>query len=435
MKAIVKVESLSKQYRLGERQAGYSTLRETLAGGMSALGKRLRRNGNKQAHMVWALRDINFEVRPGEVIGIIGRNGAGKSTLLKILSRITEPTSGRVELYGRVSSLLEVGTGFHPELTGRENIYLNGAILGMKKVEIEDKFDEIVAFAEIEKFIDTPVKRYSSGMYVRLAFAVAAYLEPDILIVDEVLAVGDLMFQKKCLGKMHDVTQKGRTVLFVSHNMMAVKSLCTRVILLDAGRVASEGSVDQVIDTYLTAGTEMSRTGVVPEDVPRSGTGEAHIRQVELLDVSGRPISQLYFGQPFRLTLTVEVSSRIDDTVVGVGISSLDGTRIATSYNIEGGREAMSLPEGIYKLSVELNVTLLPRRYTLDVFMAHVDGADIDVVNRTLEFEALGVAEQGTDHYPWSAVHGFIRLDGRWQLSETTQEEAASASSLSVPLD
>jgi lipopolysaccharide transport system ATP-binding protein len=272
-------------------------------------------------------------------------------------------------------------------------------------------------------------------MYVRLAFAVAAYLEPDILIVDEVLAVGDLMFQKKCLGKMQDVTQKGRTVLFVSHNMMAVKSLCTRAILLDAGRVACEGSVDQVIDTYLTAGTEMSRTGVVPEDVPRSGTGEAHIRQVELLDLSGRIISQLYFGQPFRLTLTVEVSSRIDDAVVGVGISSLDGTRIATSYNIEGGREPMSLPEGVYKLSVELNVTLLPRRYTLDVFIAHLDGTDIDVVSRTLEFEALGVAEQGTDHYPWSAVHGFIRMDGHWQLTEATQEAAREASSLSVPVD
>jgi lipopolysaccharide transport system ATP-binding protein len=434
MRAIVKVEKLSKQYRLGARQAAYSTLRETLAGGMSALGKRFRRNGKSQDHIMWALRDINFEVQPGEVIGIIGRNGAGKSTLLKILSRITEPTSGRVELYGRVGSLLEVGTGFHPELTGRENIYLNGAILGMKKVEIEDKFDEIVTFAEIEKFIDTPVKRYSSGMYVRLAFAVAAYLEPDILIVDEVLAVGDLMFQKKCLGKMQDVTQKGRTVLFVSHNMMAVKSLCTRALLLDAGRIASEGSVDQVIDTYLTAGTEMSRTGVVPEDVPRSGTGEAYIRQVELLDVSGRLISQLYFGQPFRLTLTVEVSSQIDDAVVGVGISSLDGTRIATSYNIEGGRRAMSLPEGVYKLSVELNVTLLPRRYTLDVFIAHVDGTDIDVVSRTLEFEALGVAEQGTDHYPWSAVHGFIRLDGHWQLSETTQA-VMPASSLSVPVD
>lgn len=434
MKAIVKVERLSKQYRLGARQVAYSTLRETLAGGMSALGKRFRRNGNRQDQMVWVLKDINFEVKPGEVIGIIGRNGAGKSTLLKILSRITEPTSGRVELYGRVGSLLEVGTGFHPELTGRENIYLNGAILGMKKVEIEDKFDEIVNFAEIERFIDTPVKRYSSGMYVRLAFAVAAYLEPDILIVDEVLAVGDLMFQKKCLGKMQDVTEKGRTVLFVSHNMMAVKSLCTRAILLDAGRVACEGSVDQVIDTYLTAGTEMSRTGVVPEDVPRSGTGAAHIRQVELLDVSGRLISQLYFGQPFRLTLTIEVSSQIEDAVVGVGISSLDGTRIATSYNIEGGRKPMALPEGVYKLSVELNVTLLPRRYTLDVFIAHADGTDIDVVSRTLEFEALAVAEQGTDHYPWSAVHGFIRLDGHWQLTETTQA-AMPASSLSVPVD
>src|SRR4051812_45045873 len=214
MRPIVTVENLGKQYRLGTQSAAYSTIRESLT------NRILGRNGGGENATIWALRDVSFEITPGEVLGIIGRNGAGKSTLLKILSRITEPTTGRVELHGRVASLLEVGTGFHPELTGRENIYLNGAILGMTRAEIKKKFDEIVAFAEVEKFLDTPVKRYSSGMYVRLAFAVAAHLEPEILVVDEVLAVGDAEFQKKCLGKMREVSCDGRTVLFVSHNMV-----------------------------------------------------------------------------------------------------------------------------------------------------------------------------------------------------------------------
>lgn len=422
MKSILTVEGLSKQYRLGTHQAAYRTLREAMTGGVRALRSRLRRHDSSSAETIWALREINFQVQPGEVIGIVGRNGAGKSTLLKILSRITEPTSGRIELYGRVGSLLEVGTGFHPELTGRENIFLNGAILGMKKTEITRKFDEIVAFAEIEKFIDTPVKRYSSGMYVRLAFAVAAYLEPDILIVDEVLAVGDMAFQKKCLGKMQDVTQRGRTVLFVSHNMLAIKSLCNRAILLDAGRVADEGNVDRVIDNYLMAGTEMSRTGIIPEDVPRSGTGEARIRQIELLNFEERSISQVYFGQPFSIRLTLEVSKRIEDAIVGVSISSLDGTRIASTYNTGDNQQPMELPEGIFHLSVDLNVTLLPRQYSFDVFIVHQDGADIDVISRGLHFEALRVAEQGDDHYPWGTLHGFIRLDGRWQLAEVAQK-------------
>lgn len=418
MRPIVVVESLSKQYRLGESRAAYATFREALTGGISTMGERFRRNGGQTQKSLWALKDVSFEVEQGEVVGIIGRNGAGKSTLLKILSRITEPTSGKVDLYGRVGSLLEVGTGFHPELSGRENIYLNGAILGMRKTEIERKFDEIVDFAEIEEFIDTPVKRYSSGMYVRLAFAVAAYLEPDILIVDEVLAVGDMAFQKKCLGKMHDVTQEGRTVLFVSHNMIAIKSLCNRAILLDAGRIACEGSVDQVTNAYLTTSTEMSRTGVIPADVPRSGTGEAVIRQVEILDRTERTLSQIYFGQPFRVALTLEVKKPIEDAVVGVGLSSLEGTRISSSYNIDGGQSPASFSEGWYKVSVNLDVTLLPRQYTLDVLVCHLSGADIDVVNSTLKFEALGVAEEGDDHYRWGVVHGFVRLNGAWRVTQ-----------------
>lgn len=254
MKPIVRVENVGKQYLLGKRESPYGTLRESIVETVSSPFKRLRgRNSNSTAEVIWALKNLSFVIEPGEVVGFIGRNGAGKSTLLKVLSRITEPTMGRVELYGRVASLLEVGTGFHPELTGRENIYLNGAILGMRKAEIRGKFDEIVAFAELEKFLDTPVKRYSSGMYMRLAFAVASHLEPEILVIDEVLAVGDATFQKKCLGKLDEVAKRGRTVLFVSHNMVAVQSLCSRAVWLDSGEIQSQGSAKEVISQYLKA--------------------------------------------------------------------------------------------------------------------------------------------------------------------------------------
>jgi lipopolysaccharide transport system ATP-binding protein len=254
MRPIIKVKDLSKEYRIGASQAAYSTAREALMTTISSPLKALRGNRNNGDHRIWALKDVSFEVKPGEVVGIIGRNGAGKSTLLKILSRITEPTTGKIELYGRVGSLLEVGTGFHAELTGRENIYLNGSILGMTRSEIESKFDEIVAFAEMEKFMDTPVKRYSSGMYLRLAFAVAAHLEPEILIVDEVLAVGDIQFQKKCLGKIEQVAGKGRTVLFVSHNMAAVQRLCSRTILMNAGNILQDGETQDAVREYLKTG-------------------------------------------------------------------------------------------------------------------------------------------------------------------------------------
>ena len=247
----IRAESLSKRYRLGSRER-YRTLRDTLMDTLMAPFRRSRRSANDADENFWALKDVSFEVKHGEVIGVIGRNGAGKSTLLKILSRITEPTEGQVSIHGRIASLLEVGTGFHPELSGRDNIYLNGAILGMKKAEIRRKFDEIVAFAEVEKFIDTPVKHYSSGMYVRLAFVVAAHLEPEILVVDEVLAVGDSAFQKKCIGKMGDVAKMGKTVLLVSHSMASIAALCHSAILLDSGRAVFFGPVEQAIDRYLS---------------------------------------------------------------------------------------------------------------------------------------------------------------------------------------
>ena len=303
MKPIIKVENLSKKYLLGASQTPYSTLRESLMAAVKFPAKAFRKSGSSNGdNILWALKDVSFEVMPGEVVGIIGRNGAGKSTLLKILSRITEPTSGKIELYGRVGSLLEVGTGFHPELSGRENIFLNGAILGMRQSEITRKFDEIVDFAEVEKFIDTPVKFYSSGMYTRLAFAVAANLEPEILIVDEVLAVGDAEFQKKCLGKMKDVSEHGRTVLFVSHNMSAVAQLCSKGIMLKNGQVQFKGLTPDVIEEYLTNATKDSKYHA--ED---NSEKPVQILSARLLDTSGNPSAD--FGRNDEIILEFKIKN------------------------------------------------------------------------------------------------------------------------------
>ena len=305
----VKVEHLSKRFQIGARQESYRTLRDTLAGAAAAPFRRIRETfqrssapAAKRSNEFWALEDISFEVRRGEVVGIIGRNGAGKSTLLKILSRITEPTTGRAEIYGRVGSLLEVGTGFHGELSGRDNIYLNGAILGMKRAEIERKFDDIVSFAEVERFIDTPVKHYSSGMYLRLAFAVAAHLEPEILIVDEVLAVGDLAFQKKCLGKMEQVAQEGRTVLFVSHDMTAINTLCGRAILLQAGRIERSGPTRDVVAHYLTRAKAPERAQA---HGARAGD-EIRLRSVTARQ-RGREVGVVNCREPFDVAIEYEI--------------------------------------------------------------------------------------------------------------------------------
>lgn len=297
MQSIITVENLSKKYRIGTREASYGTLRDSLVSAFKRQSHK-RQNG---AETIWALQDVSFAVKPGEVVGIIGRNGAGKSTLLKILSRIVEPSNGNIKLYGRVGSLLEVGTGFHPELSGRENIYLNGAILGMKRIEIEKKFDEIVAFAEIEKFIDTPVKHYSSGMYMRLAFGVAAHLEPEILLVDEVLAVGDVAFQKKCLGKVEDVAKEGRTVLFVSHNMIALQSLCKRAVWFDEGRIKDDGEINQVISKYLhtTITGALEKSWDDPNEAP--GNDAVRLKALRVVPEKQNPTDEITVRTPLRL--------------------------------------------------------------------------------------------------------------------------------------
>jgi lipopolysaccharide transport system ATP-binding protein len=329
---------LGKMYHIGGERQAYRTLRDTIAQAAKRPIERIRHPGaaTHTSEELWALRDIDLEVRHGEALGIIGRNGAGKSTLLKVLSRITEPSEGRVEIAGRVSSLLDVGTGFHPELTGRENIQLNGAILGMTRAEIKRKFDEIVEFSEIGGFLDTPVKRYSSGMYVRLAFAVAAQLEPEILIVDEVLAVGDAGFQKRCLGKMEDVAGQGRTVLFVSHNMMAIRSLCTRAVELDAGRIINSGESSKVVVDYLARQAEAGAEAKWPAG-ERPGDDGVQLVSMQVVDSAGEVADLVATSRPFGVRIEVDLASVPEDLCIGFDLATGDGSLVLRSYQSDLG--------------------------------------------------------------------------------------------------
>jgi lipopolysaccharide transport system ATP-binding protein len=369
----IRVERLAKLYRLGSRQR-YTTLRDTLAD-MASLpaqylrrlvqGQPLRRSGPET---FWALQDVSFEVRAGQAIGIIGRNGAGKSTLLKVLSRITEPTEGYADILGRVGSLLEVGTGFHPELTGRENIYLNGAILGMRRIEIRRRFDEIVAFAEIERFIDTPVKHYSSGMYLRLAFAVAAHLEPEILLIDEVLAVGDATFQKKCTGKMGDVAREGRTVLFVSHNMAAVRQLCPVSILLSGGSIQAFGPTDDVIRTYL-ANSSTHSSADLSQIRDRRGLGEIRFRSIRLEDEEGRETPVLVCGRSARVCFTFDGQRSISNIRISMALLDTFDNRIMHLDSRLSGNDMPFLPVGAELVCEIPRVHLAPGQYRVELWL------------------------------------------------------------------
>jgi lipopolysaccharide transport system ATP-binding protein len=327
----IRVENLGKQYRIGEQLSTYNTLRETISEHFSK-----RDNGqDSKPNSIWALRNLNFEIARGQVIGVVGRNGAGKSTLLKILSRVTEPTEGSAEIHGRVGSLLEVGTGFHPELTGRENIFLNGAILGMKRTEIAQKFDEIVAFAEVDKFIDTPVKRYSSGMYLRLAFAVAAHLEPEILVVDEVLAVGDAEFQRKCLGKMSDVAEQGRTILFVSHNMSAILRLTEETLVIDRGNLLLRAPTQEAVDFYLSRGLRQEGQRLWnSEEIPESAEPFRPI-SVRLLNEENQISDTIRSVNPFKIEVEYEIKKAIKGLRVGVYIITSQGEFVFTSFDTD----------------------------------------------------------------------------------------------------
>jgi len=375
---IIKINNLSKCYRIGAKETGYKTFRESIIDGISAPFRNLKQlqrltkfnnNGDDERSndIIWALKDISFNVDEGEVVGIIGKNAAGKSTLLKILSRITEPTGGIIEINGRVSSLLEVGTGFHPELTGRENIFLNGAILGMRKKEIEQKFDEIVNFAEIEKFLDTPVKRYSSGMYVRLAFAVAAHLEPEILLIDEVLAVGDISFQKKCLGKMEDVAKGGRTVFFVSHNMGAIRQLVSKCILLDEGKIIFNGEKNECISKYLHHNfSENKNYRMFPDHVP----GEEFpvvIKGIILMDENSNSKSTFNLGESLTIEILLEAKAKGTRFQAMVQIQNEFGVFIYHCVSVDAGKPFFS--SGLYsKLKVTFpKLKLYPGKYSVNI--------------------------------------------------------------------
>lgn len=374
---IIEVNGISKRYHLG--QYGFSSFREET----EKWWRRLRGQPveAESARDFWALRDVSFAVQPGEVVGLIGRNGAGKSTLLKILSRITEPTAGEVVLRGRVASLLEVGTGFHPELSGRENIFLNGAILGMTKAEIARKFDEIVAFAEIEQFIDTPVKRYSSGMYVRLAFAVAAHLEPEILIVDEVLAVGDARFQRKCLAKMEDAASRmGRTVLFVSHSMDAVARLCHRAIVMHGGTVVGDGPVVQGIDRYhaLSGGSEHVGLGQwLSLEAYAAGAGAARFRRMRMENLSRPGATTLCAGEGLKVVLEIEAQHRLSVRNLAVMISNRNGVRLVNADTGKLGREVVLQP-GVQRVAITIDqLPLTSGEFNLSLWLANTHGSQI----------------------------------------------------------
>lgn len=420
MSNAVKVEGLSKKYVISHKRDGrYSTLRDTISSGTKTLGQAVLETlrGRKslfrgdEHEEFWALRDVDFEINTGERVGIIGRNGAGKSTLLKILSRITEPTRGRVTLHGRVASLLEVGTGFHPELTGRENIFLNGAILGMGRNEIRQKFDEIVAFAEIDRFLDTPVKRYSSGMYVRLAFSVAAHLEPDILIVDEVLAVGDFQFQKKCLGRMSKLSESGRTVLFVSHNMSAIRRLSDRVVMLSESRVIRDGDPEEVVRHYLASGS-VEASGVVFDLDPAEQIGQ--VCSVTLIDERNNNTGILDVEKPHWVEIEYIVHCDLPDHRVYIVVSSDNGEHLFTSTSADCATEANPVKHGRYRTRVELPAVFLNSgRYLLGVGIGQPKVRSIDFRENALNFQVEG--------YPFAiqeARRGYFCGKLSWELEK-----------------
>lgn len=411
---IIKVENLGKSYQIKHQNSErYTALRDVITNGVKNFGGRLlgRHNGHDPTRETfWALKDVSFEVQPGERVGIIGRNGAGKSTLLKVLSRITEPAAGRVRLRGRVASLLEVGTGFHPELTGRENIFLNGAILGMTRDEIKRKFDEIVAFAEVEKFLDTPVKRYSSGMYVRLAFAVAAHLEPEILVVDEVLAVGDAQFQKKCLGKMEDVAGEGRTVLFVSHNMAAIHKLCRRAILLEEGSIHYVGNTDNAIAMYSAQITrQIDNHWARDDDTSTSAMFFSNI----VLNLCGE--------QPtLRLECQIIVQCIIPCAKAFIAVDICDG-------GLSPIMQALPEPEpfidgiiGKHELTLEIQLPpLIPGIYTVDFWIGSHHSSTYDYIKQVGSFEVVNSPTRGRS-YPHTHGHGFVVPTSRYHYRAST---------------
>ncbi|RMF97492.1 MAG: ABC transporter ATP-binding protein [Gammaproteobacteria bacterium] len=404
----IRVDGVSKQYRLGELSASGS-FREALAGLFSRRRRELR--------TLMALEDVSFEVPVGQAVGLIGRNGAGKSTLLKVMSRITAPTAGRILVNGRLSSLLEVGTGFHQDLTGRENIYLNGSILGMSKAEVDAKFEQIVEFAEIERFLDTPIKRYSSGMRLRLGFAVAAHLDHDVLLVDEVLAVGDASFQKKCLGAMDDLRRGQRTILFVSHNMAAVETLCSRAIWIDRGHLRMDGDAPAVIDAYLSSfgNLEGARHDLATIE-ERGGSGAIRFTGMEWLDAAGRPVDVVRTGDRLRVRLYYEATERVAEPHFGFEIHSQMGTLVAESSTWSTGLEIPRVEPGRGELELEFEaLNLMPGRYRISLWISSIGGIDYDLLEHCslMDVETSDVFPSGRGA---DQRFGLVHFPARWRI-------------------
>lgn len=411
---IISVENIGKQYRLGEYnlKSAFADIRQSLFGGK----KEAAENDRTQAggKYVWALQDINFNVNAGEVLGIIGKNGAGKSTLLKVLSRVTDPSVGSIKIKGRIGSLLEVGTGFHPDLTGRENIFLNGAILGMTKSEIRSKFDEIVDFAGIQKYIDTPVKRYSSGMYVRLAFAVAAHLEPEILIVDEVLAVGDAEFQEKCVGKMKSVSGEGRTVLFVSHNMGTIRSLCTRGILLRNGKMVLDSNIETAIDSYLKTNAKRLSDGSIPEGASLQNSGDGRITSIKTSDFKNEATSDFFYNSPIHLEIDFDSEIELDRALIGIQIKNSLNESIQDFVNVYDNVN-LGVRKGRNTYKVTLNNAMHPGKYYLNITLARFNGVPLDSLESIVELNISNMGEIAESGYPFAWYNGYLKGSATWQ--------------------
>ncbi len=415
----VEVNHIGKRYRIGGAPQQYNTLRETLTGFIKNPKSRLHGKMTEE-NSFWALKDVSFNVEQGKAIGIIGRNGAGKSTLLKILSRVTEPTEGKALINGRVGSLLEVGTGFHPELTGRENIYLNGAILGMKNAEIEKKMDEIIAFSEVEKFVDTPVKRYSSGMYLRLAFAVAAHLDPEILVVDEVLAVGDAEFQRKCIGKMSDVANQGRTVLFVSHNMSAIMRLTEQTVVLDHGRVVMQAPTAEAVDYYLAHGFSQEGERTWHEDEIEKDTGPFHPLSIRVLNSNGNVSDTVRSVEPMSIEFEYTLDEPVNGLRVGLYIISTRGEFVLTSFDVddlEKFEKYSTRPAGHYVSRCTIPADMLNEgRFVIGVNASIFKIRTYFHDEQALVFNVNGTGAAGTQ---WPETRtGLIRPRLNWEIEE-----------------
>lgn len=425
---VIKIENVSKAYQLGQFNTGTLATdlqrRWALFRGKEDPFLKIEETNDRTIKsatgVVWSLKDINFTVQQGDTIGIIGRNGAGKSTLLKLLSQITSPTTGVIKTKGRIASLLEVGTGFHPELSGRDNIFLNGAILGMSKDEIKRKFDEIVDFSGIERYIDTPVKRYSSGMYVRLAFAVAAYLESEVLIVDEVLAVGDAEFQKKCLGKMNDISHsQGRTILFVSHNLSSIKALCKKGILLENGRMICDGTMDDVVDKYISIGNKVL-DGKIEKDYPRLHYEfKSSFNEITLKDSTGLQADLFYFRDTIQVEVAFSVFEKVKNAVIFIMITSLDSTLIVYQDSITSFLDGIDLEAGDFKIKTMIDSKLLPGNYSVSLSLGIVEGLTLEWVERVYDFTIEKSAKQNKDYdYKWGKSFGYVLNEAPLRISK-----------------